>query len=289
MSVNYRKTTVMEFVNEYPEAYEWLKIKTNRLRVDASRYSRYIDYVKDVSLTPRNPKKIINPEDVFQMGNKALIEIINLVKIYRAFRDEESQGFINRLKEMVSGLDFYSSISTDDKPRNYQYELLIAEKMKTFGYYINFDELTDVVATRGDNTVYIECKRIKSSKGLESNYRKACKQLEKVERTAYKLVFIDVFNCYLNNIKTYDYINVLDVIKTVKTAYWNKFYKPNEKIINRILDEYKETVYGVAFTAIGILWLSSVEPQYYDDTQIQMPQNLSSKKENEVKALFDYR
>ena len=48
--------------------------------------------------------------------------------------------------------------------------------MKSLGYSINFDELTDVVATRGNDTIYIECKRIKSSKGLESNYRKACKQ-----------------------------------------------------------------------------------------------------------------
>ena len=190
---------------------------------------------------------------------------------------------------MVSGIDFYSSISTDDKPRNYQYELLVAEKMKTFGYSINFDELTDVVATRGDDAIYIECKRIKSPKGLESNYRKACKQLKKVENNAYKLVFIDVFNCYFSDINTYEYINVLDVIKTVNAAYWNKFYKPNEKLINSILDEYKATVYGVAFTAIGILWLSSVEPQYYDDTQILIPQNISNKMENKIKALFNYK
>lgn len=173
----------MEYLNEYPEAFKWLESKTNGLRANVSRYSRYIDYVKDVSLTPKNPKKIIYPEDVFQKGNTSLIEIINLVRIYRAFKDENSNGFINRLKEMVSGADFYNNVSTDDKPRNFQYELLVAEKMKSLGYSINFDELTDVVATRGNDTIYIECKRIKSSKGLESNYRKACKQTKERKRS----------------------------------------------------------------------------------------------------------
>lgn len=284
--LNYKKTTTMEYLNEYPEAFKWLESKTNGLRANVSRYSRYIDYVKDVSLTPKNPKKIIYPEDVFQKGNTSLIEIINLVRIYRAFKDENSNGFINRLKEMVSGADFYNNVSTDDKPRNFQYELLVAEKMKSLGYSINFDELTDVVATRGNDTIYIECKRIKSSKGLESNYRKACKQLININKDAYKFVFIDVFNCYFNNIKTYEYANLFHLIATTNYNYQN-FYKSNEKIINSILNEYEKTISGVALTSIGILWLSNVEPQYYEDIKMRLPETMSDEQEAAINILFN--
>lgn len=187
---------------------------------------------------------------------------------------------------MVSGADFYNNVSTDDKPRNFQYELLVAEKMKSLGYSINFDELTDVVATRGNDTIYIECKRIKSSKGLESNYRKACKQLININKDAYKFVFIDVFNCYFNNIKTYEYANLFHLIATTNYNYQN-FYKSNEKIINSILNEYEKTISGVALTSIGILWLSNVEPQYYEDIKMRLPETMSDEQEAAINILFN--
>ena len=56
---------------------------------------------------------------------------------------------------------------------------------------------------KNNKTIYIECKRIKSDSRLEQNFSKACKQLKQIDKTenTYRLVFIDVYNCFADKLK----------------------------------------------------------------------------------------
>lgn len=56
----------------------------------------------------------------------------------------------------------------------------MASWFKSWGYTIDFNQLTDVVATKEDITVYVECKRIKSIGGLEENFKKHANSYQKL-------------------------------------------------------------------------------------------------------------
>ena len=152
-----------------------------------------------------------------------------------------------------------SSIVKDgdqDQPRDFLYELLISVWLYDLGYTIDFDKETDVVATKGDIIVYGECKRIKSINGYEKNDRKACKQSGKIaveSDKTYRFVFIDVWNCISEQVKTFEY------------NYKNCFFEFIKTTLETVSNEYKDVIDGFAFTYNCCLWLSNVLNILTDD------------------------
>lgn len=275
-SLDYENSNTANYINKLPEVISWLTQKG--FNAEVSRYSRYLAYISNVSLSPKNPKEIVNPEKVFNDGNTSLKEIIEIAIVYEAFKDVESSGLNERLKKVVSGKDFYED-GEQDQPRDFLYELLIAAMFQQLGYTIDFDRETDVVAMRGDIIVYGECKRIKSINGLEKNYRKACKQLGKIKGHSdkiYKFAFIDVWNCFSEHIKPYEYKDIFSMLNHVNKCYEEYFKKSINVVLNKVSNEYSDVIDGFALTYYCCLWLSNITPQYLKKINITLNPKMSN-------------
>lgn len=283
--LTYEQSHTENFMSKIDAVINWLKDKN--LSADLSRYSRYRGYIEEF-YEKGDLKEILILEPKFKRLNEAAQEIIQIVQIYEAFKDVKSDNFDERLKKVIAGKDFFEPNSSEDSPRDFLYELLIAARFQKLGYKIDFDQLTDVVAQKGEDTVYVECKRIKSVKGLEKNFSKACKQLEKVidAPNKYGIVFIDVYNCFSDKLRDYEYGSILEMRKEVQTVMANNFGNPNNKLINRILDAHVEAVSGVAFTATRCLWLSDVTPQFYGECKVIAPSQITDEKFEKLKEIL---
>lgn len=282
-SMNVKQLTPNYILDNFPKVVKWLEERG--VRIANSRYSHYMEYIGNVTLTPKKQWEIIDPEKVFQDANLSLVEVLEIILIYEAFKGIESLGLNQRLKRIVEGKDFYKENSSDPG-RDYLFELNVARFFSNKGYMIDFDSITDVVAKRGNDTLYIECKRLKGNKRLESNFRKACKQLSNADghRTE-NLVFIDITNCYANEIPAYEYDNEIMMQATLKMAYDRIFRKSNAKKITEILNEYQH-VTGVVFMTYKGMWRSDVAFRLNEDAQMIVPENMSDEKLEFLKYLL---
>lgn len=259
--LHYKKTHSSYYMNKLDDVFSWLENKGINIRV--SRYSRYKAYIDDFYKT----NKPYDLEQKFMKLNEAVQECVQIVQIYDSFINENSIGFNERLKKIISGTDFYNSETKSDQPRDFLYELLVASLFKSYGYDIDFKKTTDVVAKKNDITFYVECKRIKSDNGLEQNLKKACKQLSKVDDPTnhYGLVFIDIYNCVSNKIKSYEYSDIFEIRNELNNVLENDFRKQNSDLIERILTQNLDYTLGVFFTTFHCFWLKNITPQFYQD------------------------
>lgn len=283
--MSYEFTHTSYFIDKMGEVLDWFKEKG--LEAHLSRYSKYKDYIND--FYRGNPMDLPDLERRFEKLNDSFQECVQIVQIYDAFKNEKSEGFTERLKKIVYGTDFYNPEKKSDPPRDYLYELLVAAWFKGWGYDIDFDQITDVVAQRDGKTVYVECKRIKSIKALEENFKKACKQLEKVQDNTehYGVVFIDVYNCFADKLKDYEYPDLFQMRREVQSVLANNFGKPNSKLIENILTRYISVTLGVAFTTVRCLWLSDVTPQFYKEVKVITSSKISDENFNVLNKLLN--
>lgn len=272
--MSYELSHTSYFMNKMDEVIKWLESKG--LKANQSRYAKYKGYINDF-YKKGNPKDLYDLEQRFKKLNEAAQECIQIVQIFDSFKNEKSVGFEERLQKAVYGADFYNPESKADQPRDFLYELLIASWLNKLGYKIDFDQLTDVVASRDGITVYAECKRIKSIKGLAENFKKACKQLSKIDNNAnhYGLVFIDIYNCVADKIRDYEYSDIFTMRKEINEVLENNFRKQNSDLIEKILTENLENTLGVVFTSVRCLWLSNVTPQFYQERKVTTSSKIS--------------
>lgn len=266
---------------------EWLK---NR-GTEKSRYTKYKSYIDKIS-----PSLYLDLEYTFKESFKeatdAYQEFAQIAYIYKMFKDENSKEFNRKLKIVTSGKDFYVKQS-QDQPRDYLYELLIAARFKNSGFSINFNENTDVIASKDNIDVYIECKRIKSSKRLEENLKKACKQLENITESTsqFKIVFIDIYNCVAEYLKDYPYSNVIEMKNEFDNILEKHFREPNAKKIDEILMDHVESILGVTFTINRVLWfkdeMNQLYPQFYQDLKGVTAKNITPEKFYKFKTLLE--
>lgn len=283
--LTYELSHTSRFMDQLDDVCKWIKDKS--LKVDLSRYSRYKGYIDDF-YNKDDRKDLLSLESKFTSLNEAAQECIQIVQVYEAFKDVKSNNFDERIKKIVAGQDFYNPSNKEDQPRDFLYELLVAAWFKQLGYEIDFDQLTDVVAKKNNKTVYIECKRIKSNNGLEENFSKACKQLKRIDKTenVYGLVFIDVYNCFADKLKDYEYNSILEMKREVTSVMAEHFGKPNDRLINKILDKNMGYTLGVVFTCARCLWLANVTPQFYTEKKIIAPSKISDEDFQELNKIF---
>lgn len=239
-----------------------------------------------------NYKKTGSLDDLeikFKKLNEAAQECFQLVQIYDAFKDENSTAFRERLRKVVAGSDFFDVSNPTDPARDFLYELLVASWFKSkWGYTIDFTQSTDVVAIKEQDVVYIECKRIKSIKTLEQNFKKACKQLALVNDTSthYKLVFIDIYNCISDKLPDYEYSTIDEMVRKVNDVLENNFRKQKASLIEDILTSNLEHTMGVVFTTVRCLWLSAITPQLYQDYKVMTSSKISDINFEKLKRIF---
>lgn len=296
---HYSKTTykkagkVGNLANRIDGVIEWLKDKD--IKAGVSRYSRYKQHILDFSVeSEKNKGKILlmsDLEEMYEKSAESIREIYQIVAVYDAFRDEENKSFDERLKKIIDGKDFYGG-NENDQGRDFLYELVIAAWYKQKGFDIVFESenLTDVIARNEVSDIYIECKRLKSSKGYEANYKKACKQLGKVEnKDAIKLVYIDIYNCLKSHMVPYEYLNFMDINHYIKQYSNSEFKIPNAHVTNKILKEYNDTVDGVVFTAVGIFGVSNVsgiETDIYIGSDVIIEDSVSEERFEMIKRVL---
>lgn len=272
--MSYELSHTNYFMNKMDEVIKWFESKG--LKATQSRYAKYKGYIDDF-YKKGNPEDLSDLEQRFKKLNDAAQECIQIVQVFDSFKDEKSVGFEERLQKVVYGTDFYNPESKADQPRDFLYELLIASWLNKLGYKIDFEQLTDVVANRNGTTIYAECKRIKSINGLEENFKKACKQLSKIDNNAnhYGLVFIDIYNCVADKIRDYEYSDIFAMRKEINDVLENNFRKQNSGLIEKILTKNLENTLGVVFTSVRCLWLSNSTPQFYQDRKVTASSKIS--------------
>lgn len=247
--------TTGDIISQIPFLLKWLE-SLGFTKAASSRYSRYESHISDFFA----PNMAGVTHDNFIKASKALNECLDIVIIYKIFQNEKSKGFINRLSKTMSGPDFLDA-EANGESRDFLFELVIAAKLKKCGYAINFDKLTDVVASKNGYTLYGECKRLSSIKQFENNFKKAGKQLRKKENSSsyhhYGLIFIDVSTPVLNSLPTEPVKNTIEANRLVKSLVDN-FSQENMKRINLLNSRFVDSSLGVCFIGKTYVWTEPV-------------------------------
>lgn len=259
-------------LKEMSRVLEWLKEKG--LNALISRYSRY---EKDIDqFFSCDAPTSTDGRAKFDKLTNSYIECLNIVLIHRAFRDEASQGFVDRLSKVADGQD-HPDASSAGSSRDYLFELLIAARMSLSGYRIDFNKVTDVVAENDDFLIFGECKRLSSEKKFEENFKKAGKQIaahaEGMPQRVYGLVFLDVSSC-LDDIPKTELPNA-EVAQWVIHNSLEAFVKRNASKIEQLTERFSGVSLGVCLIGQVPVWTQ--DGTIYPATSIRVvaPQSLS--------------
>jgi hypothetical protein len=155
-------------------------VVTHNTRVD--RYRQYLEQPAPEGWELDKGVFIDPPNSPIQHGLDrrlyVLREVHELAWIGESLRDAHTTGLSDRLRTVVRGADF-ATLDRNTDYRNTQFELRIASYLARSGHRLDFGTLTDIVATRGLTTYYIECKRVASAAQLTRRIKKALDQIEK--------------------------------------------------------------------------------------------------------------
>lgn len=270
-------------LKEMPRVLEWLKEKgLNALNSRYSRYEKDIDQFFSCTAPTSTDGRT-----KFDKLTNSYIECLNIVLIHRAFRDEKSQGFVDRLSKVADGQD-HPDASSEGSSRDYLFELLIAARMSLSGYKIDFNKVTDVVAKDDDFLIFGECKRLSSEKKFEENFKKAGKQIaaqaEGVPQRVYGLVFLDVSSC-LDGIPKTELPSVEAAQREIHESV-EAFVAKNSSKIEQLAERFSGVSLGVCLIGQAPLWKKDGTLYMATRTRVVAPQSLSDKDFDSLKKIM---
>ncbi|MGY1825203.1 hypothetical protein [Blastococcus sp. SYSU DS0541] len=171
--------TLVDRLGRFEELCAKHDVVTHNTRI--ARYRRYLQQgpLKDWEL---DKGTFIDPShSPIQHGLDRLLyvlrEVHELTWIGESLGNAETSGLARKLRTMVRGADF-AALDKNTEFRNTQFELRIASYLARTGHRLDFDSLTDVVATRGFTTYYIECKRVAKPGQVGRRIKEALNQIE---------------------------------------------------------------------------------------------------------------
>lgn len=159
-----------------------LLVESLGINVTGTRIARYQSYYEALIEGTGDEEKIFqgisgekfdNPQDTRLY---VLREVHELMWIIKGLKIHLPKGAEEKLNQVVGGRDF-AALDKDTLSRNTQFELRIASYFCQAGYSVNMSNLTDVIATRDENTYCVECKRVASYTALIKRLKQARKQL----------------------------------------------------------------------------------------------------------------
>jgi hypothetical protein len=156
---------------EYQFACEWI----SSYGIDYEK-TRFGDYERDF-LEFLNKKGKVEAKESLRMFFNAHLEANELIRIKNVFDKHNELVDHDSIKKTVSGQKFRNG-SKKDQSRDFAFELGVATRFIKAGYYVELNNLADLVAQVNGRTLYVECKRIKSQRQLEKRVKEANKQLE---------------------------------------------------------------------------------------------------------------
>lgn len=154
-------------------------IQTQNTRI--ARYQKYLEHASG-GAGQLNESEIFKSvsDERFQSSTDwylyILREVNELSFIMRGIKKSLPKGVDEKLQKILSGSDF-AALDKNTESRNTQYELRIASYFCQAEFDVDLTNLTDIIATKGRDTFYIECKRVSNDKQLEENILKAKSQL----------------------------------------------------------------------------------------------------------------
>lgn len=179
-----RTSSTTEFLTSYEGALDWIK----QLGVEPNKNSRVNTYRKSIetfiNVFIRKTTQVSEQEKQ-RIGSglvNAFQEAHELVYVHGAFRGAPTPGIEERLKKVVDGPISYTeekSTSSSNVGRNIGFELYIAAIVKNSGYSLDLSTITDLAFKVESTQFYLECKRPENISGIESNIKKANRQLKK--------------------------------------------------------------------------------------------------------------
>lgn len=276
--------SIGDLVKIMPDIIKW--INSYGLFAEKSRYAKYECIIDEFCKmkTPYGP----TASDKFSRLSESVLECFDIFYIYKSFQNETSDGFRERLKKSICGVELVSS-SKLDEARNFLFELLIAADFARKKYSINFDNLTDVVATNGQYCVNAECKRVSSKKQLIKRLKKGCEQIKNryISSEVHNLVFLDISTCLFEDIEKREFKSIEEACSSRNETMCN-FLNKNGNSMLTVIDNYSD--YISAFCAIhkSLVWIDNINISVFYNCQneVKAPTNLSDDKFEQLNKIM---
>jgi len=106
-------------------------------------------------------------------------EAEEIIWIFEGFRSDQNPESIRIIKESIGGTVFSSTDAPHNNSRDFLFELRIASYYRRAGFEAMIGTKSDVIVQNHNQTIYVECKRLKSIKKVEVRLKEAARQLDK--------------------------------------------------------------------------------------------------------------
>lgn len=184
----------------------------------------------------------------------AIFESAQFIDVYRTFLDIPSEnlaGIVDKLIKAVNGpVDVADETDTTSEARNYLFEAVVAAKFHcpNHGLCAMLDAAGDTGLTYLSRRIFVECKRVRSTKQLSKLVRKACNQLadalngDKIGGYG-GLVAVEISNILTANDKALNKTH----LRRHSAEYMDQFIKENSRVWQNIYPEKDSRIFGAIF------------------------------------------
>lgn len=169
---------------EFSEACKWLSEEMGF----PYKSTRMGDYERLLKTFVNPGAKVPTGQDLlgdFYLFMQAATEACQIIRLWNTFKTDVHEGLKERIKYVMSGKSIRAEAikknkkgQNDDPARDFAFELNIASRFLKGGYQVDLTDDCDVVVTIDGNTLYVECKRLKSLKKLGPRIKEASKQID---------------------------------------------------------------------------------------------------------------
>ncbi|MFT4850469.1 MAG: hypothetical protein ACI83B_003026 [Sediminicola sp.] len=164
-------------ISMYAEACDWL----SSLGFDYSK-NRYGIYEKVFARFTKMTQTKELEDDLIGFKNSfdnAYIQVNEIVRVHNNLKAVNPIEFNEQIKKVCSGQEF-RGVSVNDQARDFLFELSVASRFINAGFHVSLTGICDVVVgLNGGESLFVECKRIRSERQIAKNISKAAKQLVK--------------------------------------------------------------------------------------------------------------
>ena len=176
MKHSYTTTSYIDFSAKIDQACDWLEnlgISYSRTRIGAYK-SLFSTLSKHQSANTLDEFYEIYS---FPEWVNAAHECAELIRTYEGLADQNDPNLTSRLKMGIKGHEIFVLDNKERSGRDFSFEMSVAAKFCQQGYFVDFGHDADIMVTFNNETLFLECKRLKSQKNVRGNIKKGLKQL----------------------------------------------------------------------------------------------------------------
>lgn len=248
---------------KYSKAVEWMArigVRTSGKRLDY--YDKVVGAWKENYETASEGEgKKIFPDFV-----SSVFEIHDFVDIHSAFKGiqkERLSAIVSKLDKAVNGpISAADETPRSTEARNYLFEAATAARLHrpASGVEAILDAESDTGARLGAKKIWIECKRVTTTDGIEGNFRKATRQLEtvlghKAGAGHRAMVALDISKILNDGDKIFVRNTEAELLSSVD-ALMDQFIRRNHRLWDKVYGRRGKKIIGAL---IRFSFMSSVE------------------------------